>query len=272
MAFNIGGTIAPLAGAIFGGFDERSQDDRQIRQQKRLTEIQEAANARAAQNSQALQLDLWNKTNYGAQKEHMIEAGLNPALMYGMKGGGGATTGGAQQAGVSGGQAANAAATTQNKLAMGMQIAQSALLAAQTEKTKAETKNLEAGTTKTGVETETGKLDLDTKQKTQEATIRTIEENAAKALADAVQSQQRQVINEETMRDQIRSIQEEAIGKILQNEGVTIENRRKEANLAVEKFEAKMAESGISPRTPWYMKLVVDLLDKIGMNPLKGGQ
>jgi hypothetical protein len=27
-------------------------------------------------------MDMWNKTNYGAQVEHMKNAGLNPALMY----------------------------------------------------------------------------------------------------------------------------------------------------------------------------------------------
>lgn len=45
------------------------------------------------QNESAL--DLWNKTNYEAQKAHMENAGLNPGLLYGMSGGGGATTGGA---------------------------------------------------------------------------------------------------------------------------------------------------------------------------------
>jgi len=45
------------------------------------------------QQGHDLQMDMWNKTNYGAQLQHMKDAGLNPALMYGMGGGGGATTG-----------------------------------------------------------------------------------------------------------------------------------------------------------------------------------
>lgn len=273
MALGIGPIVggALQAGAAIYGMtrDKNADDDRQIEQQRRLTEIQKDANKEAMENSAAQQMKFWNDTNYGAQVKHMEAAGLNPALMYGMSGGGGATTGGASQQGVSGGQAASAAATEQNKLAMGMQLAQQGLMIAQAEKTRAETENLKAGTEKTGVDTETGKLDLDTKQKTQEATIQTITENAAKTLAQAVQEQQKQVITEETMKEQIRTIQEEAISKILRNEGEKIENRRKEAHLAVDKFEAKMAESGISPRTPWYMKLVVDLLDKIDMNPLK---
>jgi hypothetical protein len=38
-----------------------------------------------------LQMDMWNKTNYGAQVEHMKNAGLNPALMYKGAGAGGTT-------------------------------------------------------------------------------------------------------------------------------------------------------------------------------------
>lgn len=273
MALGIGEAIGgalQAGGAIYSAFrNPASEDARQIRQQQKFTDMQSKANNEAMKNSAAQQLEMWKKTGVVGQKEQMLEAGINPATMFGMSGGGGVTTGSASQGGVSSGQAANAAATEANKLTMGMQLAQMGLMTAQAEKTKAETENLKAGTGKTEVDTAAGKLELDTKQKTQEATIQTITETAAKTLAEAVQAQQKQVINEETMKDQIRSIQEEAINKILKNEGETIENRRKEANLAVEQFEAKMAESGISPRTPWYMKLIVDLLDKIGINPLK---
>ena len=37
----------------------------------------------------AAALDLWNKTNYGAQMERLKSAGLNPGLIYGMGGAGG---------------------------------------------------------------------------------------------------------------------------------------------------------------------------------------
>lgn len=273
MAFGIGDGIGIVGTGlgIYNAFRNKDSDDRrQIRQQQKLTDMQAEANEQAAERSQERAMEMWNATNYEAQSKHMEAAGLNKAMMYGGVGGGGATTsGGGQEGGVGMGQAASAAATESNKIAMGMQLAQMGLMTAQAEKTKAETKNIEAGTEKTGVDTETGKLDLDTKRQTQGATIQTITETAAKTLAEAVQAQQKQVITEETMKDQIRSIQEEAISKILKNEGESIENKRKAANLAVEEFEAKMAESGISPRTPWYMKLIVDLLDKIGLNPLK---
>lgn len=222
MALGIGPIVggALQAGAAIYGMtrDKNADDDRQIEQQRRLTEMQKDANKEAMENSAAQQMKMWNDTNYGAQKDHMIAAGLNPGLMYGMSGGGGVTTGSATQQGVGGGQAASAAATEQNKLAMGMQLAQQGLMIAQAEKTRAETENLKAGTGKTEVDTATGKLDLDTKQKTQGATIQTIEETAAKALADAVRSQQQQVITEETMNSQIEKIKTDAIGAMIENE------------------------------------------------------
>lgn len=41
--------------------------------------------------NQELAMDMWNKTNYGAQVDHMEKAGLNVGLMYGKGAGGGAT-------------------------------------------------------------------------------------------------------------------------------------------------------------------------------------
>lgn len=78
-ALGIGTSIADQIGnQIFGEMNQR----RELRGQKKALEQQNAA-----------QLDMWNKTNYGAQIEHMKAAGLNPGLIYGMKGGGGVTTG-----------------------------------------------------------------------------------------------------------------------------------------------------------------------------------
>lgn len=49
----------------------------------------------------AMALDMWNKTNYEAQRRHMEKAGLNVGLMYGKGGGGGATTGAGMPSGPS---------------------------------------------------------------------------------------------------------------------------------------------------------------------------
>jgi len=86
------------------------------------------------QQGHELQMDMWNKTNYGAQLQHMKDAGLNPGLMYGM-GGGGGTTAGSQ----GGGSAAKGSAQKQ----MGIE---GLMAAAQTELINAQKKNVDADT------------------------------------------------------------------------------------------------------------------------------
>ncbi len=81
--------LGKAAGSAFGlyqsNYANQKEDWNAKRQQQRQMELN--------QQGHDLQMDMWNKTNYGAQIDHMKQAGLNPALMYGMGGGGGATTG-----------------------------------------------------------------------------------------------------------------------------------------------------------------------------------
>jgi hypothetical protein len=90
------------------------------------------------QQGHDLQMDMWNKTNYGAQVEHMKNAGLNPALMYKGAGAGGTT-------GSQGGGSASMGSSQQGKV-MDLQNAligkQAALLDSQKNKTDAETRNI----------------------------------------------------------------------------------------------------------------------------------
>lgn len=86
-----------------------------------------------------LQMDMWNKTNYGAQKEHMENAGLNPALMYGIGGGGGTTAGSQGGGSASGGHAAQAPKTDMNAMMMGAQMS---LMEAQASKAGAEAEKI----------------------------------------------------------------------------------------------------------------------------------
>ena len=68
--------------------------------QLKLMEIQNRYNEQMAKNNQQRNKDLWNYTNYENQKQHIKNAGLNPALIYGMGGGGGVSANGAQGQGV----------------------------------------------------------------------------------------------------------------------------------------------------------------------------
>lgn len=137
---------------------------RQYRYQTRL-------NTQGVENSKQLtdynmtkNLEMWDKTNYEAQKAHMKGAGLNPALMYGMGGGGGTTANVA--AGSSSGGSAPSNSNSQGNAGMSMNMAQMGLLKAQTENIQADTHNKEA---QAGVaEVQKPNVEQDTHKKWQE--------------------------------------------------------------------------------------------------------
>lgn len=58
--------------------------------------LQHGYNIESQKLGQQFNKDLWDYTNYENQKQHLENAGLNPALLYGQSGGGGASAGGAQ--------------------------------------------------------------------------------------------------------------------------------------------------------------------------------
>jgi hypothetical protein len=101
-----------------------------------------------------LQYELWKNTNYPAQMAMLREAGLNPALLYGMKGGGGTTTGSqtggqAASASVNAGQAAGANASMHpfdlgGIISGSKQLAEVGLMKAQKKQIEADTKYKEA--------------------------------------------------------------------------------------------------------------------------------
>lgn len=120
---------------------------------KRMMKLQEEAAKRMADYNKNIQLDIWNATNYGAQKAHMEAAGLNPGLMYGMGGGGGATTGSP-----GGAMPESARANIGMGISSGSNAAELALLDAQRKNIDADTKlkQVEANK-KSGIDTEEGK-------------------------------------------------------------------------------------------------------------------
>ena len=82
-----GAGTSQLLGMIGGHQQER----RNYRNNRNLMGLQNEYQRGLNQQGHDLQMDMWNKTNYGAQVEHMKNAGLNPALMYGSAGQGGTT-------------------------------------------------------------------------------------------------------------------------------------------------------------------------------------
>lgn len=89
------GGLATLAAAGLQTANARGNTRKAQKQQQAYTDIAVRGNKEIAEFNQQLQFENLIK-GYGLQKQGMINAGLNPALMYGTSGGGGTTTAPAQ--------------------------------------------------------------------------------------------------------------------------------------------------------------------------------
>ncbi len=127
---------AGILGGVINSIGSNKREKRAFVGQHKLMDIQTDNQMKLNRQGQELQLDTWNKTNYGAQMEHLRDAGLNAGLMYGQAGAGG-TTGGQGGGSASGGSAPSPAAMDIGA----MQAAQIALMGAQKEKLESETNN-----------------------------------------------------------------------------------------------------------------------------------
>lgn len=140
----IGGAISGITNLI----GQNSRDKRAMRNQQKLMAIQYANQRNLNQQGHDLQMEAWKKTNYPAQMEMLKEAGLNPALLYGMSSGGGATTGSQ-----GGGNASGGNAPAPQSMEIGT-ILQGAMMEAQIENIKADTEQKKADAGKKGQETQ----------------------------------------------------------------------------------------------------------------------
>lgn len=122
----------PIIGAGLGMVLGQYNDNRQIDQQKRLQSMQIEGQKEMANYSQKQQKEMWDYTNYENQKKHMKNAGLNPALMYGMGGGGGTSVGSGASSSIGSGSAPVGGQEVKQSMEIAMQMkAQTELLQAQ---------------------------------------------------------------------------------------------------------------------------------------------
>lgn len=124
----VGGIIAAATSAIgnqIKGIESRDAEDRAYTKTKELMRDQYNYNNKMADENQQRAKEMWNYTNFENQKQHLLDAGLSPALLYGGAGGGGATTAGSQGEGVDLGHETGVGFGIQEK-ALGLQLASTA--------------------------------------------------------------------------------------------------------------------------------------------------
>lgn len=237
------GVVGGIEGAIFGGINDR----RQLKQQQKLQDMQIRGQKEMANYNYELQNAMWHATNVGAQVAEYEKAGLNPGLMYGM-GGGGGTTVGSQGGSVTGAQAPSGGGEMTAMTGMGIQSAMNIKLMeqqAEVLKSQANLNNVEAAK-KAGVDTKLVEAqtenawqglenarnanDIQRLQKTM-MNIENYEKQAsqhdrldyityqAKIAAKTLLSAGAQAnVDQSTINEKIKIIQQQAIGAVLQNE------------------------------------------------------
>lgn len=206
------------AGSIYSAIRERKATKEQHNRTKELMD-----------KSHGLQYDMWKKTNYGAQRQEMEEAGLNPGLMYGSAGAGGqAVAPSAPQGG------------KENIFDLGSQIAsvrmteaQTKLAEAQAKKTDVEAENL-AGVERDVKQAQTGNLQADTRLKeiqqqadnlglefqdrTLDSRVQAIFSQGDKLLQEAQQLRNQTNISNATWQEEVKQIKQKTIQAMLDAE------------------------------------------------------
>lgn len=225
------GQLGMMAASAVGGQAlGMINDQRQIRQQKELNNIQMHGQMKMTDYNQGKQMEMWRDTNYDAQVKQMKKAGLNPALMYGM-GGGGGTTANVNTGSVQGAQAPSGGRETQDIMAMGIQSglmeAQRRNIEADTEKKKVETvKTAGVDTDKTQAETNVIKLEAVLRDGVLEAKIGEAQWILENTISQVLEQKAKTKVAQETIDAEINTIKARAVGAV-------IENLLKESNIEV---------------------------------------
>lgn len=250
------------------------QDQRQVHLQGRLQQMQIAGQKEMADYMGQKQLELWDKTNYSAQKEHMKKAGLNPALMYGMGGGGGATAA-AASGNVSGGNASGHSGEVAAMMGMGLQRelleAQKKVLESQANlnNTEAEKKagvdtkeaetrinslmqgieNAKAQEQMQKVETRLKEMSEFEQKATQEDRIDYIAYQTKRALTDLENAENETFINTQTKNEKITIIQQAAVEAMLKNALLRVQKTKTETEINLD--NKKIEEISASILQKW---------------------
>lgn len=265
------------------GIGQKSNDRRQLKQQGKLMQQGINGQKELADYQQQLQMDMWHKTNMKAQVGELEKAGLNPGLIYGGSGAGGATTGGGGMPSTSGGQAANAAQTQQADTQMAMSLAQMRLIEAQTKKTETETVKIagadtaesQARTTGLAFQNELNKsIGLDDMTKRYQWANDMLERTNAKELAEYnawYASGFQGKATDDPTSPMAKAMSAGLEKTIVDLRAAKLANNAQELTNVVKAFEAELAKQGIHPHSPWWTKLLTDMLGKVGLTDMIQG-
>lgn len=249
----------------------------QLEKQKQLTAAQEESAKRLAEYQQGLALSMWDKTNVKGQVKAMKEAGMNPAAMYGGSGAGGQM--GPSMAMPQGGQAATDVAKQQAAVQNGLAVANLDLIKAQTQKTEAEANKI------AGIDTEeaTGRVNA---QKFQNELNNAIgiekmwknylyQSDKLGAESDRANAEWNlfkkhgMLENSENADSPAAKAVRAGFEKTVQDlENAKKDGRVKDAEATIKEFTANLTKQGLGEGTPWYVKILGDLLTKAGLNPM----
>lgn len=131
---------------------------RQYHRQKKLMGFQKDHQKDLNVQGKQLAMDMWNQTNYGAQVEHMKDAGLNPALMYGSAGAGGSTNAGSGGS-AQGGQAPQERVMDMQNMLLGAELALKKSIARKNEVEADKTEGVDTDLAKANIDKVYGEID-----------------------------------------------------------------------------------------------------------------
>lgn len=239
--FNWGGMLGSIGGSLLGGFMNVGSRRRDMQYQKEMADYNAQLQREQGKFFNDLAFEQWNRTNYGAQVDHMKNAGLNVGLMYGGSGQGG-TTQGAQAPTVGAGN------PNPNIMEMGLKAG---LMGAQIENIKADTKMKEAGT---------GNLNQDTELKGIQ-TLNTQTQNELNKLSLE--------IGNATKEDQIDEVFYRVEGLVKQNAKTDEEKKLIIAQVTETAAKTKLHEMNIKVGEESIKKMIQDV--QIGWASIQNG-
>lgn len=257
------GAAANIYSSISANKNAEKAATKQFERQKELMDI-----------SQRQQKEMWDKTNIGAQKKHIEDAGMNAGLLYGGGGAGGGTVG--SSGAPSAGKADVQKVDTSGIMELGIMAAQKKLLEAQAEKEVALTEK--ARGVDTAVQTEEAKS---------KAFNNSVNELITKEgyMTKWSQQTQKEGVETDKSRDEYEAWKKgsfdgkatdddtpmsRAIRANLEKATVELKNAKaegdvKRAEAAIKGFEQDLAERGIDPKSPWWGRYIGRLLQTIGV-------